>query len=278
MFNSKKMDTNAAGHSGRRLRSPTPTAALRSGTSVVQIPGAKEHWSSGKWDLQPGAHRDVCMRLQCTGMSVQITVLTPETMVHEPSDGTLAWLRQEDSRVLMVPDYPRSDLFQRLQTYVQRRYFYEASDRLYGRKVCGFWAWYVDFNKPRADDELLPENRELSVAELEGKRRKTRSSRRRWRRRQLRRGTAEQYDSSSEGEETDADEDDEDEGHGGHGRSGDVHASCCAGDSRPLQGGLGMQTPGSGNRQQAARPGRDEPARGTRPLVSQPKRRDRDCR
>lgn len=158
--------------------------ALHMGQSVAFRPGIADSDTapgrSGHLTIRPGMWADVCLRLRCHE-ETPVKVLQPRDFRESRYDSVIWQLRAIDKLVVIAPDRRNTLLWQMLQPFVSKRYYYYAHVRLLGRQDWAHWAWLVDWSlEPKSDDFIRPE-RDYVAAELDGRLQRTSSSRRRYR-------------------------------------------------------------------------------------------------
>jgi hypothetical protein len=94
-------------------------------------------------------------------------------------------LRITDRLVVIMPDRQNTMVWQTLWFFTQKKYFYHPHTSLLGVSTWSHWALLVDWAKMVKSDDIMTPGREYDAAELQGKIQRTSSSRRKYRRQQL---------------------------------------------------------------------------------------------
>ena len=127
---------------------------------------------------------DVCLRLKCPNQT-PVKILKMYDLNDKRSDKVLEELRSVDRLVVIMPDRQNNIVWQTIWFCTLRRYFYHPHTQLLGVSGWSHWALLLDWSVDIKVDDTITPGREYSAAELDGKIRRTQSSRRRYRKRQF---------------------------------------------------------------------------------------------
>ena len=132
---------------------------------------------------------DLQLRLH-TEDGTPIVVLQPRDIAQKNEDKTLDRLFAMKKVIVIMPDMTDNLVWQMLDGGTVRRYYYRPRAMLLGRPWA-HWALAIDWSKkPELETEMMTPDREYTVEELEGKVKRTPSSRRRYRKKTLQLGLA----------------------------------------------------------------------------------------
>jgi hypothetical protein len=127
---------------------------------------------------------DVCLRLKCP-KDTPVKIVQMRDLRDKRAEGTLMDLGSLDYLVVIMPDHQNCLVWQMLEAFTVRKYFYHPHNKLLGVAGWTHWALLIDWSKRNEFDETIKPGREYSAAELEGKVQRTQSSRRRYRKREF---------------------------------------------------------------------------------------------
>lgn len=129
---------------------------------------------------------DVCLRLNCS-KDTPVKILMPVDLLDKNHKKVVEELKVVTKLVVVMPDCTNCGIWQLLDFFTVKKYFYRAEAQLLGRAGWTHWALLIDWTKrKKEDDDIMKPGREYSVAELEGRVQRTQAARRRYRRQQLR--------------------------------------------------------------------------------------------